>query len=963
MSELNEFQKRIADTLDGMVVVDAGPGTGKTHTIVERYINLISKPDVSPRDVLLLTFTNNAAAEMDERIKNRMSELGMEKDSKLVQTKTFDAFCLSIVLDSPDMVSEFFGFEDTLTRAATLSENRALNRDYFNRFMDGFLNMKGADYGDIAIIASDNPEDLMDLIDSLMSRGLIPLKKGWFGKNWEEMLEGDRVKIYRSLEEINVVGDKGVSKAAHALTDLAEDDRFEVPEPTPARVLSDDVLREGAYEDRTMLFRFVHDVYYDYIKQCVSDNRLTFGINAMLAYTVLYNNPSVRERNSFRYLMVDEFQDTNANQMMTSLMILKEPNMCVVGDWKQGIYGFRYVSIENITDFERKTVEFRRFLNEDTVRVPFHIPEVKKLSLDINYRSSQLIIDNAYDAIYLPGTKDEKPDKEALDKIVVRISQGREDIGDDTEIRLVQSQSAADEVGDTIATIKDYVLSGKYVVKDAGGSRPLGFGDIAVFCRKTSYCRLIMDACRDAGIPAYLQGDVQIMSTREGKLALAWLRYVNNERDPWAFVPIMADMGYTPIQIRDAVKDPGHKIPRILVNQRAELYRKRRRITDLLTTLFQFYGMDNDITQAIITTMSSIHRGSLLTISDVIRIIEDDIEHEAAYPVENFIDSKAVTIMTMHKSKGLEFPAVICSFIDQGIMPNTKGDATVFLFHQDLGIRCTKVIGRFEGYSKICTNWRTALARKALKPDYSEERRLMFVAMSRAKQYETLISGPKPSSFMKEYNKKYPFVKIEDREYDKDSMAESTMPMPEVPDYPARRTKIGVHEILHFVTDDGTSVSEGSDEFGGKGMEYGTEVHKIAELMCEGKPVDESYPEVENIRKILDKLKDADKLYPEIECGLPIDSKNVTLRGVIDLLALYPDHVEIHDYKTDESFRFEPEYKVQLSIYRYAAERFYGLPVECYIDYVSKGVNKKVEPVSMEEIERRVEEYLSVPKE
>ena len=85
LSELNPSQQAIADFLDGMLVVDAGPGTGKTHTIVERYVNLISREDVSPRDVLLLTFTRNAASEMEERIKKALSERGMQEESKLVQ--------------------------------------------------------------------------------------------------------------------------------------------------------------------------------------------------------------------------------------------------------------------------------------------------------------------------------------------------------------------------------------------------------------------------------------------------------------------------------------------------------------------------------------------------------------------------------------------------------------------------------------------------------------------------------------------------------------------------------------------------------------------------------------------------------------------------------------------------------------------------------------------------------------
>lgn len=71
-SEPNPSQKRISESLDGFYVVDAGPGTGKTFTIVNRYVNIVSRPDVQTRDVLLLTFTRNAAAEMEERIEKNL---------------------------------------------------------------------------------------------------------------------------------------------------------------------------------------------------------------------------------------------------------------------------------------------------------------------------------------------------------------------------------------------------------------------------------------------------------------------------------------------------------------------------------------------------------------------------------------------------------------------------------------------------------------------------------------------------------------------------------------------------------------------------------------------------------------------------------------------------------------------------------------------------------------------------
>ena len=114
---LNPSQREIAEMLDGMVVVDAGPGTGKTHTIVQRYVNLVSKEDVSPSDILMLTFTKNAASEMEDRIRSRLTEKGMREESKFIHVKTFDAFCLSVVMESPEETGSLFGIEEKLTHA------------------------------------------------------------------------------------------------------------------------------------------------------------------------------------------------------------------------------------------------------------------------------------------------------------------------------------------------------------------------------------------------------------------------------------------------------------------------------------------------------------------------------------------------------------------------------------------------------------------------------------------------------------------------------------------------------------------------------------------------------------------------------------------------------------------------------------------------------------------------------
>ena len=96
-----------------------------------------------------------------------------------------------------------------------------------------------------------------------------------------------------------------------------------------------------------------------------------------------------------------------------------------------------------------------------------------------------------------------------------------------------------------------------------------------------------------------------------------------------------------------------------------------------------------------------------------------------------------------------------------------------------------------------------------------------------------------------------------------------------------------------------------------------------------------------------------------MDCTLPVPECGIVLSGRIDLIAVYPDRVEIHDYKTDVSDRFESEYEFQLSVYAEAASRFYGREARCFIDYVSMGYTKEFIPLSgetlIEEVGRRLE--------
>ncbi|MBO4552687.1 MAG: UvrD-helicase domain-containing protein [Candidatus Methanomethylophilaceae archaeon] len=959
MSEPKGNQKRLIDEIDGIFVVDAGPGTGKTTTVVGRYVSML-KRGILPKNILMLTFTDNAAMEMERRIKEELRSTGdaeLIRNSKDVLAMTFDSFCHSIVAENAQQVNRPFGTKHKLTSAATISTNDSLNRKHFKMFFDEFNNNNCPDerYGDYPAILALKPFDIMKILENLMAKGIIAVKNGWFGLDPEKTLAGDCEKVLDNLRAINVLGPKGGAADVCGLINDIDSNSIYNPPDISSKMMSDEDLMAVAYDDRKCLIEYIHDLYLGYVVRCIKDNRLTFGLNATFAFMLLYSDAKIRERNSFDYVTIDEFQDTNENQLMMSLMIMRKGNLCAVGDLKQGIYGFRYVSIENITKFEERAERFKTFLNRDEIRVGFDI-KAKTLPLENNYRSSKDIVDEAFRVLRVHAS-----DGNGIpEDMIVEITAANDDVYKDTHVRYVPVDLKDKEADEVLKCIRDYVSPGRYTVySEDNDPRPMRYSDITVLCSKNKHCRAIMRKLTDEHIPAYLQGDVEVMSTVEGKMALAWLRYVNNKNDLRGLIPILAHEGYNAAFMR-AVKKGQANVPKYILDQRAELVKKKRRITDLLTELFGFYRdkMNGDIIQSIIAALSSEHRNSLITVSDIITTIEDDIANRATYPVEVSIDRDAVRIMTMHKSKGMQFQTVIIPYLDEGTIPKT-GDAFPPLVRFDpyYGLRCMEEVGRFDGYEKICKSWKSKLAVSSKKADYKEERRVLFVAMTRAKQYLTMIyCSDSPSQFLSNEDnglligrEKYA-INPESEEYIPERSTEP-IDKPEVGDYTKRKEKLSVHDIMEL--DFGNSRD---DEISGEGMVYGTEVHEDAQVLFYNGEPKKPKKEHDAIRKVLESVKDASLKYSEMEMKLPVDGTDVVLKGYIDLIALYPDRIVIHDYKTDAMIRpeIEKEYILQLSVYAQAASSYYNLPARCVIDYVSLGETKEFEPVDMSVITERV---------
>ena len=397
LGSLNSPQREAVETVDGPLLILAGPGSGKTRVIVHRVAYLLER-GIDPHQVLAVTFTNKAAREMKERL-----ALLVGRPAQLLTVGTFHATCA-----------------------------RWLRRDIHHLGLDpGFA------------IFDDN--DQVDLIRSI-SRELS--------------IDDKRFTPRMILHEI--------SSAKSELVD---------PEEYASRA-------EGRYRET------VARAYKRYQAALRENHALDFDDLLLTTVQLFQEFPAVLERyqERYRYLLVDEFQDTNVVQyQLARLLAAKYRNICVVGDPDQSIYGWRKADIRNILNFERD------------------YPDLKTVVLEQNYRSTQNILDVAHAVISANRLRKEKT-------LWTENDGGGE---------VVQFQ-AFDEREEA-----------QFVVREIErlSSRENRLGDFAVMYRTNAQSRAVEDALVRYGVPYRLVGGTRFYERREVKDLLAYLRLVQNPYD------------------------------------------------------------------------------------------------------------------------------------------------------------------------------------------------------------------------------------------------------------------------------------------------------------------------------------------------------------------------------------------------------------------------------------------------
>ncbi len=425
-SKLNAEQKSAVDGIDDSLLVLAGPGTGKTQLLSVRCANILRQGKAAPENILMLTFSNAAAKAMRERLTGMIGH-----DGYRVEVETFHSFANSVVLES----EEALNYVKDKIEITEIEKIRAI--EYI---LD---NVKGAEplrpFGAPYIHRSE----IEKRISELKNEGILP---GEF-KEGLKAIKPDGV----NLEEKHISRLEALAVIYANYEDLKDGKR---------RVLFDD------------------------------RGRIDFDDMIIVALEALKREKTLREyfQKQYRYIMVDEFQDTNRAQLelLFSLLDPDTPAICCVGDDDQSIYRFQGATLSNFRTLEKK------------------IPGLKIIQLKDNYRSTEDIMDLSLTIIaQLPSSE----------RVAVKIARSSRYFGE-KGIRFVEFSTEEEELAFIAQSVKEQI---EIIAKDANltrEERERPYNNIAVFLRKRNQILKVIDAFLRAGIPYATDGEEDIRAEK-----------------------------------------------------------------------------------------------------------------------------------------------------------------------------------------------------------------------------------------------------------------------------------------------------------------------------------------------------------------------------------------------------------------------------------------------------------------
>jgi superfamily I DNA/RNA helicase len=943
----NDRQEDLIEGTEGLYLVDAGPGTGKTFAITRRYGTIVDQPDVEPEDILLVTFTRSAAAEMKERIVDHSSYGLRELADAPIQT--FHSHCHDILREHGYAAPTHLGLDERITGSTQIIDDELIETERFREFFSGFRD-DHLEYAEFYRILSE-PDELLDLIKELASKGIFPTVDGWY-RDGESHLDGDFEAFKERFDAVNQPRNDG-RKRSELRDDLSRFGRnktylSDAPSKSELRggrgtkQLDDDAASDVFYEEREDLKAFVHDVYIEYLQFVLGRNYLNFGFLQLFAFVLLCEDHSLRDRIAFDYVMVDEFQDTSEIQFKLALLLTVTDNLCVVGDWKQSIYSFQYADVENIVEFDERLERFTNDLNQEVDRVSLDPTDFNRIELEENYRSTQTILDFSESALVTPATSKDEVDDTVLDDVVSLSSNASFDES------VIEGVKYEDEHEAVLAVVQRMVGTEDYIVEDENEDRrPPSFGDIAVLTRTRDYGRELLDVAEQYSIPMAYDGGIELFRTDPAKLLLAWLRILERDADRgWAVV--LERAGYTLDEVDHVLSTGDYPTDMVAFHDRlAEM----GAVGSIARCVFDRYDFNGDHVDVILHTIQSIHDSTTMTRGELIRFIGRAIEDGSTHDVQTNAGDDSVTVQTIHAAKGREYPIVILANMNDGCFPPSTRNSNVIRYDEPVGLRQRKEDANVHQHPHVYDNWRYDVYRHCLPREYDEERRLLYVAMTRAEHHLVFAGGEEPNTFLEELPVDVGTESIDLEAVDQTDTVQAQLPFTvATPDGPDGETPHSLMDDSVFEAVDGEK-----EATGGRGTGFGADLHEFAEDYANGFDVTPSNADERRVKEFLDGLDG--ELFVEEWARLPlvVGGEQATISGIVDLVHVTPERVEIVDYKTDVSRRAEPEYRKQLSVYYHVLTSVYddrGVTAKIY--YTADDEVISVSPMSLEELQELV---------
>lgn len=642
---------------EGPLLVIAGAGTGKTSCISHRVANLISTKAAKMEEILVLTFSEKAAAEMEERI-------------DLILPYSF----------SDIWVSTFHSFGQRILR--NHSFEIGLDPDFK---------------------ALSEEEMIIFLQENMYS---LPMNRFRPSSNPNRHL-GSLVKYISRLKDEDISHEKYCQFARNI--DTSSNDQALIEKKQVHMKLAD-------------IYRAIQDMMFE--KGYIDLADLVF-----MPLQIFRNHPLIADiyRKKFKYILVDEFQDTNHSQyQLLKLLYMGRRNITVVGDDDQSIYKFRGAAISNILNFM-----------DD-------FPDARQVVLTKNFRSPQKILDSAYRLI-----KHNNPYRLEMRNKINKMLEGRED----------PDSVLFHRVFDNLSTQAEYISSLIRKKLDEGYL----YSDIAILIRNNRDAGSIISELNLGEIPFRFSGASGLYLRPEIRNLISFLRLIADPDDSLSLFFLAASeiYGLNPnsltrvslyadhvnkslievfqniVKIEELKSIPSQDIATI-----ARIVSDIHKFTDLSTRLtsgrllYEFLKQTGYLGQLgrAEVAHADLKTQNIAFFFDIIKRFEDISDHPFAMPFIKYLNNliragddppaahietevDAVSILTVHKSKGLEFPVVIIACLAEGNFP-TRSRRGILEIPDEL------------------------IKESQIPPDFhlQEERRLFYVAMTRSKK-ELLLLG------------------------------------------------------------------------------------------------------------------------------------------------------------------------------------------------------------------------------